>query len=704
LVPPVHLESPNNLNAFRLEVLAGIPAQSVLDDPIVARVRTMLPPQAEITRTTLTVPIHTVQDVQNVIRSVFRLNMSNTPNDDDDNDDDKNEKGYQKQRLAATFTALKSLNELSDGYLDAIQVQRQSHMDRTGVAFRVGQVVQHQQERWRGVIAKWDIRRGGGGGNPATRTSLTTKDYSDATTNTTNTTIAGNTGNQNVVYDIILDAGDAHGMGSSSGWSQAGASELQLVDDAALVRIHSTLLRDYFTRFSARDQRFLPNELVAYQFPVDVVNPNNNNNNNTISTTDAKLCLELIQAVQEFAGRLERCILDETSCPGDRGMVLLHKILERLQAVTKGDVFSRQERYQNKKDDSFSPLTTVAHHLHALLHLHLEVVDVNHQRKTCKEVKPKIHFSLGDVVRHKRFGFRGVVVTWDPKPAMDVRRWDGVQEIENPMEKPFYHVIPDPNDCIRVFGGERSTRYVCEDNLELCPKADRNISIDMEPVWTRTEDGDYKPPDEIKYRFGEDMEDDGITERCMTRIQDEYNSLYLLGRESTVRDPLASKLSLQKLIDFLQVVDTASDANPVQETIKEMRKAHVRRDLRWRLETGVSELLSGRGENAMEIYKMVVREDPTYAEAWNKLATCQYMYGKHEESMESTRKVLELDPNHLQAIIGLGLIHFENEEYQQAVKQFRRALEIDPWSPIGAKLSMTLDLLDKILIREEILD
>eukprot|EP00957_Ditylum_brightwellii_P045869 3479446-Ditylum_brightwellii.AAC.1 len=64
---------------------------------------------------------------------------------------------------------------------------------------------------------------------------------------------------------------------------------------------------------------------------------------------------------------------------------------------------------------------------------------------------------------------------------MDVRRWDGVQEIENPMEKPFYHVIPDPNDCIRVFGGERSTRYVCEDNLELCPKADRNISIDMEP-------------------------------------------------------------------------------------------------------------------------------------------------------------------------------------------------------------------------------
>ena len=72
--------------------------------------------------------------------------------------------------------------------------------------------------------------------------------------------------------------------------------------------------------------------------------------------------------------------------------------------------------------------------------------------------------------------------------------------------------------------------------------------------------------------------------------------------------------------------------------------------------------------------------------------------------MESTKKVLELDPNHLQAIIGLGLIHFENEDYQEAVKQFRQALAIDPWSPIGAKLSMALDLLDKIIFREEILD
>lgn len=229
------------------------------------------------------------------------------------------------------------------------------------------------------------------------------------------------------------------------------------------------------------------------------------------------------------------------------------------------------------------------------------------------------------------------------------------------------------------------------------------MNVDMDPLWKRTETG-YEAPHAFKYRFGEDIDDGGITERCMTRIQDEFNSLYLLARDSNPSEPLAARLSMQRLLDFLKVVDSAFDANPVQETIKEMRKAHPRRDLRWRLESGVSTLLSGRGETAMDIYKTVLGEDGRFAEAWNKLATVQFMYGRTEESLESTKKALEFDPNHVQAIIGLGLIHFENEEYQEAVKCFRQAMSIDPWSPIGSKLSMTLDLLDKIIIREEILD
>ena len=89
----------------------------------------------------------------------------------------------------------------------------------------------------------------------------------------------------------------------------------------------------------------------------------------------------------------------------------------------------------------------------------------------------------------------------------------------------------------------------------------------------------------------------------------------------------------------------------VQDTLKEMRKAHTRRDIRGHLERGVSELLSGRGDHAMAIYNLILGEDAKYAEAWNRLATCQYMYGRSEESLESTKKTLELDPNH---VVSLG--------------------------------------------------
>ena len=62
--------------------------------------------------------------------------------------------------------------------------------------------------------------------------------------------------------------------------------------------------------------------------------------------------------------------------------------------------------------------------------------------------KSNIHFSLGQIVKHKLYGFRGFVVAWDPKPRMDVSNWDGLADVEHPNEKPFYHIYPDVNDSI----------------------------------------------------------------------------------------------------------------------------------------------------------------------------------------------------------------------------------------------------------------
>ena len=65
---------------------------------------------------------------------------------------------------------LKTQSEMAKRF----QSSRARHLDRTGVAFRVGQVVQHKVDRWRGIVFGWDRV------NPPPEgrlTSVTTKDY-----------------------------------------------------------------------------------------------------------------------------------------------------------------------------------------------------------------------------------------------------------------------------------------------------------------------------------------------------------------------------------------------------------------------------------------------------------------------------------------------------------------------------------------------
>eukprot|EP00957_Ditylum_brightwellii_P204872 15341151-Ditylum_brightwellii.AAC.1 len=89
------------------------------------------------------------------------------------------------------------------------------------------------------------------------------------------------------------------------------------------------------------------------------------------------------------------------------------------------------------------------------------------------------------------------------------------------MEQPFYHVIPDIDDCIRVFGSERSFRYVCQENLEVWNKEESSSSssssglkVDLDPVEWRfgTREGEegeevyfYEPSDEIKSLLDQTM-------------------------------------------------------------------------------------------------------------------------------------------------------------------------------------------------------
>ena len=80
------------------------------------------------------------------------------------------------------------------------------------------------------------------------------------------------------------------------------------------------------------------------------------------------------------------------------------------------------------------------------------------ERRTANADRRGIAFQIGQVLRHRKYGFRGVVVGWDRRPQVDVSGWDGVQGLPSGPDQPFYRALPDMGDCVELLGGPRGVR------------------------------------------------------------------------------------------------------------------------------------------------------------------------------------------------------------------------------------------------------
>ena len=70
------------------------------------------------------------------------------------------------------------------------------------------------------------------------------------------------------------------------------------------------------------------------------------------------------------------------------------------------------------------------------------------------DTEPK--FAPGELVRHKRYGYRGVVVAVDPRCLAD-HQWYTSNRTQPDQNQPWYHVLVD---------GGATTTYAAESNLE----------------------------------------------------------------------------------------------------------------------------------------------------------------------------------------------------------------------------------------------
>ena len=74
---------------------------------------------------------------------------------------------------------------------------------------------------------------------------------------------------------------------------------------------------------------------------------------------------------------------------------------------------------------------------------------------------PIVHsrFSIGDVVRHRMFGFRGVVFDIDPVFANSEEWYEAIPEHARPdKQQPFYHLLAENGESSYV-------AYVSQQNL-----------------------------------------------------------------------------------------------------------------------------------------------------------------------------------------------------------------------------------------------
>ena len=138
---------------------------------------------------------------------------------------------------------------------------------------------------------------------------------------------------------------------------------------------------------------------------------------------------------------------------------------------------------------------------------------------------------------------------------------------------------------------------------------------------------------------------------------------------------ITQQMSMDNMFKTLKHAENSDIATTLSDAFKEIWKGHPNPDIRFQFDTGVNYLLNGKNSRALKKFGEVVDEDPTYAEAWNKAATCEFMIGNLDASMAAAQRTLEIVPDHFQALNGLGLVYNE----KRYVKYVLMTYLLDIW-------------------------
>lgn len=86
-------------------------------------------------------------------------------------------------------------------------------------------------------------------------------------------------------------------------------------------------------------------------------------------------------------------------------------------------------------------------------------------------------------------------------------------------------------------------------------------------------------------------------------------------------------------------------------------------------------------EKAMPFYEKAVKEDSTFAFAWDNLGICYRKMNNYDGAIYAYNKSLSIDPNGITPLQNIAVAYEYKKEYQKALKAYATLSELDSFNP-----------------------
>ena len=364
------------------------------------------------------------------------------------------------------------------------------------------------------------------------------------------------------------------------------------------------------------------------------------------------------------------------------------------------------------------------------------------ERNVARLNAAEIAFPLGTVVKHKIYGFRGVVQAADPFPRFDVSNWDGLTEIEN-LDQPFYVIIPDVDDTLAAFGeqvsrllqrversentssrlvplaailartnkycmlSQRPWRYVIQENLTIVTDPDRT-NLNLNPATASTlaltydeTENTWSCSDTSELRHGLHADTKHAAANAFfAEASDLTNSWFHSMREGT---GMRGGLTLDDVYSLLKTAPTRAESKAMENLLGEIVIAHRDVDMREKVQQLHDLILGGRSlwtsESLPDAYLALHEKAALQEPDWHLLkdirARSLFSSKQFGDALVIVDEILETDSRRISMHLLKASILVNQHKLDEALVSYDEAFERHPWSSSNFSLFQAYTKLKK---------